>query len=359
MHSLWTLEYSHKFEMEAWRVACTGWCQEVCTNCRHGEHCQCARRCYYHKCYFKRRDEKGNTWLWAPGLCSRALPGQCLLQSSSDSLAGLGVRGSQGSVQTRSSALPLCPAPPTLLYPSPFPCPLTPPLKSQIPEIPQPTQERNSRALLLLLSEGQLPIWMSQVSISCCNRIFFPCPTHSSRRKHLFPSLHLPLTDLKTSLPSPWNQPSHPSWHPSHCFSPVISSWSPFSRKCSAHSLTPCSKKGFLLPHEEEGPHHVILHITFLFIHPITLGVFFRNRMLLNHAQLATGCNPRRTLLHNCCRGSLSCPILYLFSWSWLLLKSTNTHLSNPLLVLLHHMLTLLNLSSSLSIEHNCLLLSQ
>lgn len=79
-------------------------------------------------------------------------------------------------------------------------------------------------------------------------------------------------------------------------------------------------------------------------------GVFFRNRMLLNHVQLVTGCNPRRTLLHNCYRSSLSCPILYLFSWLQLLLKSTNTHLSNPLLDLLHHMLTLLNLSSSLSV---------
>lgn len=130
----------------------TGRCWEVCSNCRRGPHSQCVHRCYYHKCYFKRRDEKENTWLWAPGLCSRALPVQSLLQSSSGSLAGVGGRGSQSSVQTGSSALPLSPAPPTLLCASPVPCPQTPPLKSQIPEIPQPAQERYSRALLFLLS---------------------------------------------------------------------------------------------------------------------------------------------------------------------------------------------------------------
>jgi len=61
---------------------------------------------------------------------------------------------------------------------------------------------------------------------------------------------------------------------------------------------------------------HVMYLTDYIPVHTLHNNIcfFFRNRMLLNHVQLVTGYNPKRTVLDNCYPSSLSCPILYLFS---------------------------------------------
>lgn len=162
--------------------------------------------------------------------------------------------------------------------------------------------------------------------VSCCNVICFSCPTCSSEGKHLFPPLQLPLQFENMSLPSPWNKPSLTSCHPSHCFSLVISSCSTFSWSAVPTAGYHLPRKAFYYHMRKED--HVMYLTDYIPVHTFHNFFFFfsRNRMPLNHVQLVTGCNPKRTLLCKCYPSSLSCPILYLFSWLLLLLKRTNTH---------------------------------
>lgn len=203
--------------MEAWRVPCTGRCWEVCANSADVGHTASVSTDVIATSAFLKKGWKRKHMAvshgCAPELCQGSVCSGAALTPPRP-----GCESGQCMNWELCTALIPCTSNPTCA--SPVPCPQTPPLKSKIPDSTA-YQERYSRALLFLLSR---PIWMSQLSISCCDRISFPCPTHSSGEKRLFPSLHLPLTDMKTSLPSHGNQPSHPSCHPYHCFSPVISS---------------------------------------------------------------------------------------------------------------------------------------
>lgn len=151
---------------------------------------------------------------------------------------------------------------------------------------------------------------MSKLNVSCCNVIYFSCPTCSSEGKCLFPpSLQLPLTNLKTCLPH--HLETSPVFHPVIpliaflWLSPAAPHF-PWITVPIAGNHVP--RKAFYY-HMRKKDH--VMHLTdYIPVHTFhnSICFFFRNRMLLNHVQLVTGYNPKRTFLYNCYPSSLPVP---------------------------------------------------
>lgn len=169
--------------------------------------------------------------------------------------------------------------------------------------------------------QGRLPILMSKPNVSSCNTIYFSSPTCGGEGKYLLLLCSYLLQIWKHVSPITLKQP------PSSILSSLslLFSGSPaaphFPRSAVPMAGYHVPKKAFYY-HVRKKDH--IMYLTDCIpVHTFHNNIyfFFRNRMLLNHVQLVTGCKPKRNLLYNCYPSSLSCPVPYLLSWSLLLLK--------------------------------------
>lgn len=340
MHSLWKLKYSQKFEMEAWRAPCTGQCRELCTNSTDVGHTATVPTDVITTSAFLKEGMKKERHGCEPQGCAPELCQDSVCSRAALTPLQAWMWESHGALhEVGTLHCLLSPAPSTLLCASPVARPQTPPLISNSRDsTAYPGTIFQSFAVPAVKANHPFGC-LSSVSPAVTESLFLVLPAAVGKSIYFllctYPWLSenissITLKPAQSPILSPLSLlfPSHlqliPIFQEVQCPQLDTTFWERLSATTWRRGTTPC-----------------ILQITFLFIHPIaTLGFFFRKRMLLNHVQLVIGYNPRRTLLHSCYRGS----------WLWLLLKSTNMHLSNPLLDLLHHMLTLFNLTSSLSV---------
>lgn len=277
IRNLGVMKYSWKSETEEWIMPFAGWWRKVHN---HADLCHSARACYYyHKCYFKWKDEKGNAWLWALRSSTGPLPVQSFTSKKWFWLLAEGLRVEERKKKKElvGISISLIPSTSNLQLHQPQKMPTNIPFKIEFHRF----HDLSRKCMLQLNSsycQGQLPTLMPKLEASCNNlNLFF---LSYLQWWELF------LSFFSVALLQIWKTLFSHHLKTRLIFYPVIpliaflwiiSTFFTFSMECSAYnSWIPRSQKGVLLLPKEEGPRHASYRLHSCSYIPQCLCFFFQ-----------------------------------------------------------------------------------